>query len=555
MLQRRAFLKCVGAAGGAAALSAGRAVAAKAAKGAKGAKAAKAAGKPNVVFIITDDQRVDSFGFLHRNRRGKRALTPHIDRLAGQGMYLSRCYATSSVCTPSRFTCLTGMYASRAASTNFRKQITPEGQTVVQWNTDIGPGDQMLARALKAGGYVTGAVGKWHNGAAPGWLATRRNLKPGDDPADAAVARTLGQGQQALHAMVRARGFDYAASINLGNFSAHAVRKLRYHNPEWITKGALDFIEANKARPFYLYMATTLTHGPPAIKSLRADPRITHAGLLDKPPAVQPSRGDVLKRVKAAGLPERLAGATWLDDSIGAVLGKLDSLGLADNTLVIYFNDHGVEGGKGSCYEGGVRTPCLVRWPGRIRPGKSDALVANVDFAPTILAACGINPTKAMVLDGLDIMPVLTGTKPAVRQSVYCEIGYTRAVVTDRWKYLAFRIPPSRQLTKAQRQAICQRYRAMKAKREDKDFAIDPSAPLSHLGFPGGQATERSSALKRYAKPYYDADQLFDLARDPGEQANLAKDPAHKARLGEMQALLREHLAAVPGTFAEFKGK
>ena len=544
MLQRREFLKRVGAAAGAAAMGAITVP----------ARAAKKATRPNVVFIITDDQRVESFGFLHRKGRGKRALTPHIDRLAGQGMVLSRCYATSSVCTPSRFTCLTGMYASRAGSTNFRKQITREGQTVVQWNTDIGPDDQMLAKALKADGYVTGAVGKWHNGAAPGWLAIRRKLKGDDDPADAAVARTLRAGQDALHAMVRARGFDYAASINLGNFGAHELRKLRYHNPEWITKGALDFIEANKARPFYLYMATTLTHGPPALKSLRADPRITHAGLLAEPLDVQPSRADVLKRVKAAALPERLAGSTWLDDSIGAVLAKLDALSLADNTLVIYFNDHGVESGKGSCYEGGVRTPCFVRWPGRIKPGKTDALVANIDFAPTILAACGIAPPKPMVLDGLDIMPVLTGKKAKVRDSVTCEIGYTRAVVTDRWKYLAFRIPPSRQLTKAQRAAVCQRYRAMKAKREDKDFPVDPSAPLSHMGFPGGQATERGSALKRYRKVYYDADQLFDLTRDPGEQTNLAPDPAHKAKLAEMQALLRKHLATVPGTFAEFKG-
>jgi len=545
MLDRREFLRRVGAVAGAAALGVA----------AGPAGAAKRAGRPNVVFIITDDQPVGSFGFLHRKGRGKRALTPHIDRLAGQGMVLSRCYATSSVCTPSRFTCLTGMYASRAASTNFRKQITPEGQTVVQWNTDIGAADQMLAKALKAAGYVTGAVGKWHNGGAPGWLAVRRTVKPGDDPADAAVAETLRAGQEALHAMVRSRGFDYAASINLGNFGAHELRKLRYHNPEWITTGALDFIEANKARPFYLYMATTLTHGPPAIKSLRADPRITHAGLLDEPPDVQPSRADVLKRVKAAGLPERLAGATWLDDSIGAVLEKLDKLGIADNTLVIYFNDHGVENGKGSCYEGGVRTPCLVRWPGRIKPGHTDALVANIDFAPTILAACGVNPPDGMVLDGLNVLPVLTGRKKTLRRSVYCEIGYTRAVVTDRWKYVAFRIPPSRRLTQAQRVAVCERYRAMKARREDQDFPVDPSAPLSHMGFPGGQATERHSALKRYRKVYYDADQLFDLSKDPGEQTNLARDPAHKARLAEMQALLRKHLAAVPGTFAEFKGE
>ena len=520
---------------------------------AKGKKARAKAKKPNVVFIITDDQTVRSFGFLHRRGMGKKALTPHIDSLAGQSMVLSRCYAPSSVCTPSRFSCLTGMYASRAKSRNFLNSITKEGQTVVQWNVDIRPGDQTLPAVLKKHGYVTGAVGKWHNGAPKGWNEVRKALKSGDDPADPAVAAALRKGQAALHAAVRAVGFDYAASINLGNFGAHVLRKLRYHNPEWITAGALDFIDANKARPFYLYMATTLLHGPQPLASLKADPRITHAGLLDKPPAVQPSRGDVLKRTRAAGVPDNLAGATWLDDSIGAVMKKLDDLGIADNTIVIYFNDHGTERGKGSCYEGGVRTPAFVRWRSRVKPGTTDALTANIDFAPTILAACGIETPVGMVLDGKDLTGVLTGKSKAVRQSVYCEIGYTRAVVTGRWKYVAFRIPPSRQPNAAQRKRVVERYKASKMKREDKVFPADPDDPLSHMGFPGGQATERSNALKRYAKVYYDADQLFDLSRDAGEQTNLAKSPEHKAKLDEMKALLKKHLADVPGTFGEFK--
>jgi len=507
--------------------------------------------KCNVVFIITDDQHVNTFGFLCR--KGPKPLTPHIDKLAARGVYFSRCYASSSVCTPSRFTCLTGMYASRSRSRNFVRSVSKEGQTNVQWNADLRPGDLTLPKVLRRHGYATGAVGKWHNGGPPEWGRLRDTIKPDADPADPDVARRLRAAQDALHAHVRSCGFDYAAAINLGNYGAHVCRRLRQHNPEWITQGALAFIEANKDRPFYLYMATTLLHGPSPLKSLKGDPRLAHCGLLDKPPKAQPSRRDVLKRVREAKLPERLAPATWLDDSIGAVLGKLDELGLADNTLVIYFNDNGMEGAKGSCYEGGVRTPCFVHWPGVTRPGRSDALVQNVDFAPTILAACGIEPPKELGLDGMDLAPLLTGREKKLRESVYCEIGHTRAVVTDRWKYIALRIPPSKQLTPAQRIAVCKRYKAMKAAREGKDFPVDPDAPLSHMGFPGGQSTERNSALRKHAATYYDADQLYDLRADPGEKRNLAADPAHKAKLAEMKALLKTHLARAPGTFAEFK--
>ena len=539
-MRRREFLKHLGA--GAAAIGLIRTATFSAA-------AAAAKKRPNVVFIITDDQRVDTFGFL-----GKKALTPHIDKLAGQGMYFSRCYVSSSVCTPSRFTCLTGRYASRAKSTNFARSTSKEGQTNVQWNTDIQPSDLTLAKVLQRNGYVTGAVGKWHNGGPPRWRQLSRTIRPDADPADAATAKALGNAQAALNAWVRSCGFTYAESINLGNFSAHVCRKLRHHNPEWITQGALDFLDRHEGKPFYLYMAPTLLHGPSPLKSLRADPRIAHCGLLPKPPAVQLSRKSVLQRTKAAGVPDRLAGATWLDDQIGAVMKKLDELDLADNTLVIYFNDHGVESAKGSCYEGGVRTPCFIRWPGVVKPGQAGALIQNTDFAPTILAACGIDPPKEMTLDGLDLLPLLTGRKRRLRDSVYCEIGHTRAVCTDRWKYIAFRIPPSKQLTKAQRIAVCERYKAMKQKREDKNFAIDPDAPLSHMGFPGGQSTERGNALKKHRRSYYDADQLYDLANDPREQTNLATQPAHKDKLAEMKTLLKKHLADVPGTFGELKG-
>ena len=123
-----------------------------------------------------------------------------------------------------------------------------------------------------------------------------------------------------------------------------------------------------------------------------------------------------------------------------------------------------MERGKGSCYEGGVHTPMFVRWTGRIKPGKTAALVQGIDIAPTILSACGVGPPKDMLMDGTSLMPLLRGAADAVHDSLYFEIGYTRAVCTQKWKYLVFRIPPSRQLTLEQRKRMLARYAANKLK-------------------------------------------------------------------------------------------
>ena len=504
--------------------------------------------RPNVVLIVTDDQRLDHFGSIR-----KKALTPHMDRLRAEGSFFSRAYTSTSVCTPSRFSCLTGRYASRCASPSFLKAYTKEGQTNVQWNTHLDDEKHTLPKVMQAAGYATSMVGKWHNGAPPAWRQIRRKVKPNADPADPKVAKVLAETQEAIHAYIRDQGFDYAAAINIGNFGSYPLRKMRCHNQEWITTGALDFIDQNKDRPFFLYLATSLMHGPPPTKSLKADPRITHGGLLEKPVTdVQPSRQDVLKRTRAAGVPDQLAGATWLDDGIGAVMKKITDLGLDEDTLFIFFDDQGMERGKGSCYEGGVHTPMFVRWKGRVQPGQTSALVQGIDLAPTILAACGVEPPKDMLMDGTNLMPLLRDETKAVHDSLYFEIGHTRAVCTRKWKYLAFRIPPSRQLTMEQRKEFVRRYAASKLKREGAVVKNKPDQPLSHLGYPGGQNTEHGP-MTRYKNVYHDPDQLFDLENDPGETKNLATDPKYAAVLAQMKAELSKHLARVPGTSAEFK--
>jgi len=502
--------------------------------------------RPNVLFIITDDQRLSTFGFL-----GGKVLTPNIDQLAAEGVYFSRGYASSSVCTPSRYSCLTGRYASRCRDDSFKRNMSVEGQTRVTWNTHIIESESGLPKALQEAGYVTGAVGKWHLG---GPNPTPIPLE--SDPSEPRIARILKDNQAHLSEHIKKQGFDYAASLHLRNLDNYPCRALGQHNIEWTVKGALDFIEQNKDRPFYLYMATTLLHGPNPLVSLKSDPRITSAGLLKEPLKVQPSRQSVLKRVKAAGLPESAAPATWLDDGVGAVLKKLDELGLAENTIVFYFNDHGVEGGKGSLYEGGVRTPTIIRWRGVIEPHRCNELVQNIDFAPTILDACGIELPKDTTIDGISLMPLLLGQKKELRDSLYFEIGHTRAVCTKKWKYLAFRIPPSEHKSRQERLRMLENYRSRKERKDslEESFKPDADAPITHLGItPGGVGTERGNALTHYKKHYFDADQLYDLENNPREQNSLANNPAYKKKLEVMKALLKKHIADLPGTFGEFK--
>jgi len=503
--------------------------------------------RPNVLFIITDDQPRSSFGFL-----GGQALTPNIDRLASEGVYFERGYVASAVCTPSRFCCLTGKYASRCRDRSFLRNVTPEGQTRVLWNTNVGPDRPSLPQVLREAGYVTGIVGKCHGISSRGY----QQVPADSDPADPDVAEILRQNQERLAEDVKQCGFDYAASLYVGNLPSNPCAALRQHNMEWITKGALDFVEQSKDRPFYLYFSTTLLHGPSPLKSLQSDPRITEAGLLDAPLQVQPSRESVLERAKAAGIKQRLAAATWLDDGVGAVLDKLDELGLAEDTLVFYFNDHGVEGGKGSCYEHGVRTPTIIRWRGSIEPGHCDQTVQNIDFAPTILDACGIGPPADMHIDGRSLLPLLTGRSVKWRDSLYFELGYTRAVSDGRWKYIAFRIPPSGHVPLEERLQEQRQYveRARQRGMPDRILQEDPEARITHLGgTPGGDDTDRWQGLRVHAEHYYDPDQLYDLQNDPDEQNNLAGDLAHAAKLAEMRALLANYLADLPGTFGEFK--
>jgi len=475
--------------------------------------------RPNILFIITDDQNFDTLGCW-----GNKVLTPNLDGLAREGVRFTHGYTASSVCTPSRYSCLTGRYASRCTSPEFMKGNPPGAQSAVGFNTRLEP-DGNIGRVLHDAGYVTGVVGKWHTGGWGDFLA----YPPEADMRDPAIARILAENQARRIAQIKPCGFDYAASIYWGNLADHKLDMLNVHNMEWVTKGALDFIEQNKDKPFYLMMAPTLHHGPNPLKSIGADERITAAGLLPEPLKVMPPRTGIRERLRKAGYPENTAHATWLDDGVGAVLKRLDDLGLADNTAVFLFSDNATMGGKGTCYDGGARTPWLLRWKGHISPGQvRDELVQNIDFVPTILDICSEKPPAGMRLDGASMLPLLTGKEKKWRDALFFEIGHTRAVATRKWKYIAWRFPKRMQEGIESGRLV---------------------APFYHMDNP---VNLQEIASKRHPG-YNDPDQLYDLENDPTEQVNLAKDPKYAEVVKEMQGRLREWLKAFDRPFGEFR--
>ena len=508
---------------------------------------------PNIIFIITDDQSRDQFNFLPEGQRdGKDInLTPNIDRLSSEGVVFRNQHVSTAVCTPSRFSCLTGQYASRATNEQFLAKATKAGQTVVEWNTGIGPSTQTLPKLLQSAGYATGAVGKNHVIMAP----RGKEFLPTSDPKDPAVLKQLKADYDQIIETYKQCGFDYAASIYNQNIIATRPKALLHHNLDWITKGALDFIDQNADKPFFLYFATTVPHGPARDTAWKGDPLATPIGLLEEPLDVLPPRDSIPTRLKAAGMDESRGDMLWLDDAVGALLKKLEEHNVLDNTIIFYFNDHGVESGKGTVYQGGAHSVSFVwsKHPRFVGGRVVDTLVSNVDFAPTILDVCRVRPESALT-DGRSLRPILGGSDGEVRDSLYFEMGYTRAVRKGDWKYIALRPPEEvENMSYEQRKKKLDTYVERCKRLGKRIYEADPMDPFGHLGeVPGGSDIDRR-AMAGHPKHYFDPDQLYNLKDDPNEQDNLAGDPKYQEKLEEMKAELTKHLLTLPGTFAEFK--
>jgi arylsulfatase A-like enzyme len=487
--------------------------------------------RPNIVLIYTDDHDLDEIGCYDGVMP-----TPHMDRLAEEGMQFSRYYVCSAVCSPSRYNALSGACASRSFARTGRKY--PAGGPVnIGWEPGIVGEPYSLPQVLQDAGYATGMVGKWHQG-----TVDRPHFFPADaDPDDPDVLRLLAENYDNVERSVKGCGFDYVGAAYINNVdgarqdgSAWLPELLRRHNMEWVAAEAINFLESNSDAPFFLYMAPTLVHSPSAIRSLESDPRATPRGYIDIPD-VMPSRESVMQRARAsqAATPERsnldkAAASIWLDDGVGAVLDKIDELGLTDNTLVVLASDNG-NVAKFSCYDGGARLPMLARWPGVIQPGSTcGQLVSNLDFAPSFFEVAGAEPPAEMTLDGISILTAMRGDPSYRRDSLFLEITTERAVVTDEnLKYIAVRYLPE----------IWDR--------------VQSGERFSHWGKPIAESTHTFDADTRYPG-YFDSDQLYDLSQDPDEQTNRYEASELSPKIKEMRKLLRDYSAELPHTFGEF---
>lgn len=506
--------------------------------------------RPNIIFFIADDMLPQHFNCLSRGQ-GKN-LSPNLDRLAREGTLMLQQHVVSPVCTPSRYNVLTGNFASRAQNQYFKQITKRNGQSVVEFNTHILPTDQTLPALLKKAGYTTGMAGKNHVVEVEGLKQFANFDASAKDPANKALLKS---NHDHIRQAIREIGFDFADNVYHDNASFLGLHEVAVQNMDWITEAGVRFLNQAHTQPFFLYFATTVPHGPTEEKrSWNADPRLTAIGYLDEPPKVQPARHTIPKRLRAAGLPvdDNTANILWLDDALGALLDTLEANGQIDNTVIFFFNDHG-QRAKGTVYQGGVHNPSIVWRKGGFPVGNtSDALVSNVDFAPTILDLAQVDRTQ-YTFDGQSFLPYLEGQTPNSLRSLYFELGYARGIRVGDWKYMAIRYPEHLEnMTLEERRAVLNDWNDKRKRRHLNIVTNDPTKPFSHLtAIPGGGDAEKKST--GFYPAYFKRDQLYNLAQDPNEQNNLAENPKYTAVLKVMQNALKEQLKTLPGGFGDLK--
>lgn len=484
--------------------------------------------------------RAETLGLAHQGKRGQSLgyakvgpmVTPNIDRLAEEGMIFSRYYVTSPICTPSRFSLMTGRYASRS---RVLRQNTPMGEPpLIAFNTPLDQ-ELTLPKLLKSIGYSTGHVGKWHNFGSLN--SNRGNGRIGEftraDPNDPETAARLREGFARREQELRENhGFDFVGALYPGNVEDIGAPRSLYedapHNMEWIIAAARDFLAQHHQQPFMLHVATTAPHGWMGRIGDDEDRLLTPAGVLDSPPAAgMPSRRNVYERNRKnrSGRPM----AIWLDDAVGALLEDLDKYGVRDNTVVIFTSDHGNRG-KESVYEA-ARSPMFIRWPAVIKPGQiSQALVSNIDLVPTILDLAERDASDEF--DGISLSPILRGQKSDLRKSLMLELSLSRAVVTKDWKYLVHRPP------------------RVIAERIEAEASLDPEQRT--YGWDGNWRRDSSGNWRTprqikyrnhiFFPAYFDNDQLYNLAVDNMEQVNLYTKDKFAAKREELQKKLSQLL-------------
>jgi arylsulfatase A-like enzyme len=357
-----------------------------------------AAGFPNVVVLLADDAGWGDYG-ASGNRR---AHTPHIDALAGEGVSLDR-FFVCPVCSPTRAEFLTGRWWPR---TGVRGVSTGQERL----NLD----ERTIAEAFHAAGYATGCFGKWHNGS-----------------------------QWPFHPM--ARGFDTFYGHTSGHWGEYfdpplerdgRMERAEGYIVDACTSEAINFIHRSAEGPFFCYVPFTTPHSPWAAPAKNWE---HFRELAIEQRATQPDKEDVDKTRCALAMLENQ------DENVGRILGTLERLGLSENTIVVYFSDNGpnsdrwaggMAGRKGSTDEGGVRSVCFIRWPAGLAAGRRiPQIAASIDLLPTLTSLAGVPLPPGKPLDGRDLAAVLRGeTIAASERLIVSEWGNRVSVRSQQYR-------------------------------------------------------------------------------------------------------------------------
>lgn len=376
--------------------------------------------QPNILFILVDD-----WGWTDLSSAGSKYYeTPNIDRLRKEGMWFSQAYSVGPNCAPSRASLMTGKYTPRhgiyTVGNADRGNSVDRKLIPIENNTVLNPSFVTVAEELKNAGYSTGLIGKWQLG----------GKGKGADAHAQGFDHVIG-GTGGTSAYFYPYNKDGKASPHEGITSGEEGEYLT----DRLTDEALKFLDGNKQKPFFLYLSYFAVHTPIEAK----------ADIISK---YKSKKGDSnhYNPVYAAMIQSA-------DEGIGRVLKQLDVLNLAENTLVVFFSDNGgmgavtaqhpLPGSKGMLYEGGVRVPLIVKWPGKTKAGSlTDSPVIGVDFYPTLLEVANIQKPLNTDVDGDSFVPLLSG-KPAPQRDIFWHFpAYLEAYKGDKRNKDAFRTRP-----------------------------------------------------------------------------------------------------------------
>ena len=391
-----------------------------------------------------------------------------------------------------------------------------------------------VAQVLSDAGYITGFTGKYHLTSE----LDQSEMYEGDDtmiefskqtkPSDE-ISEILAHNEVWGRKYLKDMGFSWAKNIYLENLS----KPYAAHNPEWNSAAVIEFLNEYKDQPFFIQCCPTLLHGPDNQWVNSFDyPNYTGAGEIEAPTSVMENRKALRAKLIELGYDPKSGdwGIAWVDAMLGDIMKKLDELGIADNTLLIFAPDHGST--DKACLFGidGSQIPLLMRWPDVIPAGiESDALVQNIDLAPTYFDIAGCDIPENYVIDGQSLAPLFTdGSADEWREHLYFELGNSRAIMTDNWKYIALRYSKE-QIRKIKAAPIQNLPKLM--------------GPLQRLGI-GTRGANHPG--------FWDEDQLYNISDDPGEMINLAYDPDHLKNLQDMKKLMTEEIKKMERPYGEF---